>query len=334
MSEITAVGIDLAKSVFELYGVDARGVCVLRRQLRRAQVLRFFAQLPPCLVGMEACGGAHHWGRQIGALGHRVKLMPPQYVKAFVAGNKTDRNDARAICEAALRPAIPEVAVKSEAQQTLLALHRMRELLDKQHRQLGQQQRGLLAEFGYVLERGHRALREGVAGLLEELPPLLRPAMQRARERLAALEQQLKQATRELERLAGQDPLCRRFMRERGVGPLSASAYVATLGDPGRYRNGRQAAASLGLVPRQHSSGGKPVLLGISKRGDRYLRTLLIHGARAVLRHAPGKTDALSRWLQQLAIRRGKNRAVVALANKNARRLWAIWRAGEHLASA
>lgn len=326
MNEITTVGLDLAKSVFQLHGVDRHGVAVLRRSCRRGQLLRLLAQLAPCVVAMEACASAHYWGRQISALGHRVKLIAPQYVKPFVRGNKSDPNDAQGICEAALRPDMPQVAVKSEEQQALLSLHRMRELLEKQRKQLGNQLRSLLAEFGVVLPVGVAKLRAGLAEAIQAVPALLQPALREGARRLADLEGLAAEHTRQIEQFAQSTPLCRRLMRERGIGPLTASAFVATIGDPGHYRNGRQLSGSLGLVPRQHSSGGKPLLLGISKRGDRYLRMLLIHGARAVLRHAPGKTDPLSVWLQQLAQRRGANKAAVALANKNARHLWAIWR--------
>jgi len=327
MNQITTLAIDLAKTIFQLHGVDARGVCVLRKQLRRGQVLAVLAQLPPCLVAMEACAGAHDWGRRIRALGHRVKLIPPQYVKPFVRGDKTDRNDAQAICEAALRPAMPEVAVKSEEQQALLAVHRLRELIDKQRRQLANQLRGLLMEFGEVMPQGIPRLRRELPQRLERLPALLQPLLQEAYERLIELQWHLDLHTRRIQQVVQADPLCQRLMQERGVGPIVVSAYVATIADPTRYRNGRQVSASLGLVPRQHSSGGKPTLLGISKRGDRYLRMLLIHGARATIRHLSRKTDPLSRWLQRLIERRGVNRATVALANKTARRLWAIWRA-------
>ena len=327
MKKIKALGIDLAKSVFQLHGVDEYGVPVLRRQLSRRQVLSFLAQLSPCLVAMEACASAHYWGRQIKALGHEVKLIPPQYVKPFVRGNKNDRNDAQAICEAAMRPDMPTVAVKSEEQQAVVSLHRLRELVEKQRKQLASQLRGLLGEFGIAIPQGTRALRRELPQAIERVPLLLRSALQASAERLRELEQCSEQQTEQIQHLAQASPLCRRLMQERGIGPLTASAFAATLGDPSHYRNGRQVAAALGLVPRQHSTGGKAVLLGISKRGDAYLRTLLIHGGRAVLRHAPGKTDPLSVWLQQLAKRAGVNKAAVALANKNARRLWAIWRA-------
>jgi transposase len=321
------LGIDLAKNVFQLHGVDEHGVTVLRRQLRRTQVLSIIAQLPACSVAMEACASAHYWGRQIKALGHEVKLIPPQYVKPFVRGNKTDRNDAQAICEAALRPEMPAVAVKTEEQQAVVSLHRLRELVEKQRKQLANQLRGLLGEFGIAIPQGMTALRRELPQAIERVPTVLRWALQDSAERLRQLQEWSEQQTEQIQQLAHAAPLCRRLMKERGIGPLTASAYTATLGDPRHYRNGRQVAASLGLVPRQHSTGGKPVLLGISKRGDAYLRSLLIHGARAVLRHAPGKTDPLSVWLQQLAQRVGANKAAVALANKNARRLWTIWRA-------
>lgn len=326
MKELKTLGIDLAKAVFQLHGVDGRGVAVLRRQVRRAQLLALIAQLPPCLIAMEACASAHYWGRQFLQLGHRVKLIAPQYVKAYVKGNKTDRNDAAAICEAAQRADMPQVAVKSEEQQAVLALHRMRELLEKQRKQLMNQLRGLLGEFGIAIAPGIKALRQALPQVKPSLPALLSEPLEQARQRLLELESQSDSYTQQIEQHARHNPLCQRFMREAGIGPLTASAFVATVGDPKHYRNGRQMSAALGLVPRQHSTGGKAVLLGISKRGDKYLRMLLIHGARAVLRYAPGKTDPLRAWLNALARRRGANRAAVALANKNARRLWAIWR--------
>lgn len=326
MSEITTVAIDVAKNVFQLQGVDGRGVCQLRKRLRRAQLLSFVARLPPCLIAMEACASSHYWGREFGKLGHRVKLIPPQYVKPFVRGNKTDSNDAEAICEAALRPRMPSVAVKSEEQQAVLCSHRIRQLLENQRKQLGNQLRGLLAEFGIVIPKGSGPLRKGLSEAIERAPVSLRPVFAAAHQRLMDLQRQCLEQTQHIERLAEASPLCRRLMRERGVGPIIASAYAATLGSPANYHNGRQVSASLGLVPRQHSSGDEPQLLGISKRGDTYLRTQLIHGARAVMSHVKGRSDPLSVWLQALAARRGQNKAVVALANKTARRLWAIWR--------
>lgn len=326
MNEITTLSIDLAKNVFQLHGVDATGRQQLRRRLRRAQLLSFMARIPPCLVAMEACASAHYWGREFGKLGHRVKLIPTQYVKPYVRGSKTDSHDAEGICEAALRPKMASVAVKTEEQQAMLSLHRVRQLLEKQRKQLGNHLRGLLAEFGIVIPKGSGSLSQGLAAAIERAPALLRPALQEAHARLMALQQQCREQTQRIEHLAEASALCRRLMQERGVGPIIASAYAATLGSPAHYRNGRQVSASLGLVPKQYSSGEEPRLLGISKRGDIYLRTQLIHGARAVVSRLEGRTDPLSTWLQELVARRGKNKAAVALANKTARRLWAIWR--------
>lgn len=326
MNEITTLAIDLAKNVFQLHGVDARGVRQLHKQLRRAQLLSCMAQIPPCLVAMEACGSAHYWGREFTKLGHRVKLMPAQYVKPYVRGNKTNGNDAEGICEAALRPRMPSVAVKTEEQQAVLTEHRIRQLLENQRKQLGNHLRGLLAEFGIVIPKGSGSLSKGLAAAIERAPALVRPAFSEAHQRLVVLQGQCQEQTRRIDRLAESSPLCRRFMKERGVGPIIATAYAATLGSPAHYRNGRQVSASLGLVPKQYSSGDEPLLLGISKRGDTYLRTQLIHGARSVVSRIHGRSDPLSVWLQGLVARRGKNKAAVALANKTARRLWAIWR--------
>jgi transposase len=335
MSEITTLAIDVAKNVFQLHGVDVRGVCQLRRRLRRAQLLSFVARMPSCVIAMEACASTHYWGREFGKIGHRVRLIPPQYVKPFVRGNKTDGNDAEGICEAALRPRMPSVAVKSEEQQAVLCSHRIRQLLECQRKQLGNQLRGLLAEFGIVIPKGAGSLNKGLTAAIERAPLLVQPVFAAAHQRLMDLQEQCREQTGRIERLAEGSPLCRRFMRERGVGPIIASAYAATLGSAANYHNGRQVSASLGLVPRQHSSGDEPQLLGISKRGDPYLRTQLIHGARAVVGHVAGRSDPLSVWLRELVARRGRNKAVVALANKTARRLWAIWREeGAELAAA
>ena len=327
MSEITTLAIDLAKQVFQLHGVDERGVCVLRRQVRRAQLRRLIAQLPPCTVAMEVCGGAHHWGRQFEAFGHRVRLISPQFVKPFVKGNKTDRNDAEAICEAALRPGMRFVALKTVDQQQVLALHRLRSGTVKARTALANQLRGLLTEFGLIVPQGLHRLRRALPELLEApdhgLPALLREELRLQGERLRELDEEVQRLTKRIEQLARDDPRSRALMQRRGVGPLIASAFAAAIGDPRAFKNGRQLAASLGLVPRQHSSGGQPVLLGISKRGDAYLRTLLIHGARAVMRTCERHEDALSRWARSVKARRGVHKATVALANKMARQLWA-----------
>jgi transposase len=327
MNEITTLAIDLAKQVFQLHGVDARGVCVLRRQVRRAQLLRLIAQLPPCTVAMEACGGAHEWGRRIQALGHQVKLIAPQFVKPFVKGNKTDRNDAEAICEAAQRPGMRFVALKTVEQQQVLALHRLRSAVVKTRTALANQLRGLLAEFGLIVPQGLQRLRRALPELLEDadngLPCLLREELNLQAQRLRALDAEEQRLTARIGQQARADERTHALMQRRGVGPLIASAFAAELGDPQVFRNGRQVGAWLGLVPRQHSTGGKPILLGISKRGDAYLRTLLIHGARAVLRTADRHEDALCQWARSVKARRGVHKAIVALANKMARQLWA-----------
>lgn len=327
MNEITLLAIDLAKQVFQLHGVDARGVCVLRRQVRRAQLLRLIAQLPSCTVAMEACSGAHDWGRRIQALGHRVKLIAPQFVKPFVKGNKTDRNDAEAICEAAQRPGMRFVALKTVEQQQVLALHRMRSTLVKARTALANQMRGLLAEFGLVVAQGLPHLRRELPALLEDadngLPPLLREELSVQAQRLRELDAEVHRLTQCIERQARGNERTRALMQRRGVGPLIASAFAAEVGDPRAFKNGRQVAAWLGLVPRQHSTGGKPTLLGISKRGDAYLRTLLIHGARAVVRTADRHEDPPTQWVHTVKARRGVHKATVALANKMARQLWA-----------
>lgn len=327
MSEITTLAIDLAKHVFQLHGVDQRGACTLRRQVRRAQLVPLLAQLPACTVAMEACGGAHEWGRRIEALGHRVRLIAPQFVKPFVKGNKTDRNDAEAICEAAQRPGMRWVALKTVEQQQVLAMHRLRSGTVKTRTALANQMRGLLAEFGLIVPQGLGRLRRELPDLLEDaengLPPMLRAELHRQGQRLCELDAEVQRLTRHIEQQARSDERCRALMQHRGVGPLTASAFAAEIGDPQVFKNGRQVSAALGLVPRQHSSGGKPLLLGISKRGNPYLRTLLIHGARAVVRTAKHHHDPLSQWLCAVQARRGTHKATVALANKMARQLWA-----------
>jgi len=328
MDQITTIGLDLAKSIFHAVCLDARGRQVRRRQLRRSQVLAYFAQLPAGLVGMEACGGAHYWARELRALGHEVKLIPPQYVKAYVRGNKNDYNDALAIAEAVTRPQMRFVPVKTPAQQDVQALYRLRERCMRAHTASSNQLRGLLAEYGVVLPRGVNTVRRRLPGLLEEagngLSDGLRRLLARAYRQLCALDEDLAFYTRELERHAREDEACRRLQTIPGYGPVVASVFQAQVGDGSAYRRGRDVSAAVGLVPRQHSSGGRPVLLGISKRGDRYLRSLLVHGARAVVSRAAGKDDRLSRWIQRVKAERGANKAAVALANKMARMGWAV----------
>lgn len=328
MNEITILAVDLAKSVFQLHGIDARGRVTLQRQVRRAQLPLFLARLPACEVVMEACGGAHYWARQAQSLGHQVRLLDARHIKPFGLAQKNDRNDAEAIARAAREPHLPRVAVKSCEQQAILALHRMRERLVRERVSLTNQLHGLLAEFGLLLPRSLRGLRGALRTLLSEgsVPMLLQAPLAEQLEHLSALEQRLGALTKRLEQLAAHSEPCRKLMQHRGVGPLIASAFVASIADPRVFRNGRQVGAWLGLVPRQYSSGGRMRLFGITKRGDAYLRRLLIHGARAALRCAERYEDAVSRWSVGVRERRGANRASVALANKTARRLWATLR--------
>lgn len=328
MKEITTVAIDLAKRVFQLHGVDKHGMPVLQRRVNRAQLLAVMAQIPRCRVAMEACGGAHHWAREIRALGHETHLIAGHYVKAFSRGQKNDRNDAQAIACASRQPDLPRVAIKSEEQQAVLALHRIRERLMKERIQLTNQLHGLLGEFGIVLPRGISGLRQTMATVLEEarLPPLLQAPLADQMEHLKQIELRLNTLTAHIEGLAKASESCRRLMQHRGVGPIIATAFVAEIADPSVFRNGRHASAWLGLVPRQHSSGDRELLLGITKRGNTYLRKLLIQGARSALLTAARHKDAMSRWSLAVRERRGGNRAAVALANKMTRRLWATLR--------
>ncbi|MFO1396882.1 MAG: IS110 family transposase [Burkholderiales bacterium] len=326
--KITTIGLDLAKSVFQVHAVDAGGRVVLRKQVKRAQMKAFFAKLPPCLVGMEACGGAHYWGRELQALGHVVKLMPPQYVKPFVKRNKNDAADAEAICEAVQRPNMHFVPIKTVEQQAILAVHRVRQGLVKARTAQANQIRGLLAEFGLAIPKGIAQIEPRVLALLEDgnngLPDSFRRLLEQLRQRLGALGRQQAELEVQIKDWHTQHEDSRRLATIPGVGPLSASALVASVGPARTYKNGRQLSACLGIVPRQASSGGKTTLLGISKRGDSYLRTLLIHGARAVVRQAQRAPEKAEPWLRELLRRRPTNVATVALANRNARVAWAL----------
>ncbi|HEU4655411.1 MAG TPA: IS110 family transposase [Steroidobacteraceae bacterium] len=323
MSEIKVLAIDLAKSVFQLHGVDARGVAKLRKQVKRSQLLLLLSRLAPCIVAMEACGGAHDWARKIEALGHEVRLIPARYVKPFVKGNKTDRNDAEAICEAAQRPNMRFVPVKSEEQQSAMAQQSLRALLVKQRTALVNHIRGHLAEFGFAVPKGMSALRKLLAQreLLSHAPSALQHWAAQAQASWHALDEQIEQISRAIQQWADAHPSCRYLMRRAGIGVLTASALVAQI-EPTHFKNGRHLSAFIGLVPKEHSTGGKHVRLGISKRGNTELRTLLIHGARAVLRTAAGKEDPLHRWAVQLCARVGNHKAIVAVANKMARYVW------------
>lgn len=326
--KITTVGIDLAKNVFQVHGVDEHGKAVLKKQLRRDQMATFFINLPPCLIGMEACGSAHHWARKLQSFGHTVRLMAPQFVKPYVKTNKNDAADAEAICEAVGRPNMRYVPVKNIEQQAVLALHRVRQGFVRARTAQANQIRGLLGEFGLIIPQGIGYIATRVPELIEdganELPGAFRMLVQRLLDHLKELDRQVDELEARIQAWHRGNDLSLKLAQVPGIGPITASALVASIRDAKNFDSGRQVAAWLGLVPRQHSSGGKSNLLGMSKRGDTYLRTLLIHGARSVIYRVTQKADACSSWIGAVVNRRNKNVAAVALANKNARIVWAL----------
>jgi transposase len=329
--KITTIGIDLAKSVFQIHGVDQQGRKVLGKKMKREQLVPFFAQLPPCLIGMEACASSNYWATRLQELGHTVRRMAPQYVKPYVKTNQNDARDAEAICEAVTRPSMRFVPIKNVEQQTVLSLHRARQGFVRARTAQANQIRGRLAEFGIVMAKGIYNVPKRLTVILAEqasgLPPRMRTVLQRLLDNLKHLNEQVNQLEREIILWHRESQASRRLADIPGVGPLTASALVACIGSASNFRNGRQLAAWLGLVPRQRSSGGKGVLLGISKHGDTYLRSLLVHGARAVFKTLKRKQptpESTNSWLAKLAARRNPNIAVVALANKNARIAWAL----------
>jgi transposase len=331
--QLTTIGLDIAKNVFQVHGVDARGRVVLRKRLARAKVLTFFANLPPCLIGMEACGGAHYWARELTKLGHEVRLMPPQYVKAYVKTNKHDAADAEGCCEAVQRPGMRFVPIKSADQQALLMLHRVRDQLIGQRTATINALRGHLTELGIVAaqrQAGVRALLAALGDLADDrIPPLARELLHTLVSHLRELEDRIAELDRRLIALTRSDPVCRSLAEVPGIGPVIATAFAATVPDATTFRSGRHLAAWLGLVPRQHASGGKPRRLGLSKRGDGYLRRQLIHGARALVKVSPGRSGKLWSWVNGLRQRRPFNVAVAAVANKLARIVWAMLSRGE-----
>jgi transposase len=326
--DIDILGIDLAKRVFQLHGASRSGLVLHRSKVQRPGLLAAIDKLRPRLVVMEACSSAHHWARCLQAMGIEVKLISPQYVAPFVKTNKNDRNDAEAIVEAASRPAMRFVTVKTVEQQDMQALHRLRELLVHQSTAIINQVRGILAERGIVIAQSpaafHRAMPEVLASDNAELTQFCRALLVDLLEHLRGVEDRIADANEKIKCFMRSSELCKKISAIDGVGAVTATAIVAAVGNASEFKNGRHLAAWLGLVPRQHSSGGKSRLLGISKHGNTYLRTLLIHGARAVLRYVAGKADVQSKWLQELVARRGYNRAAVALANKNARVIQAL----------
>ena len=327
--QITTIGLDLAKHVFQVHGVDNGGQVVIRRRLRRVEVVRFFSSLPPCLVGMEACSTAHHWARELIALGHDVRLIPPTYVKPYVKRGKNDAADAEAICEAVTRPTMRFVPVKGAEQQSVLVLHRTRDLLIRQRTMLANSLRAHCAEFGIVVAQGMAKLAELIGRIADEgdarIPPLARGCLLVLSQQLQELQLKVSEIERALQAWHRSNETSRRLETIPGIGPITASALAATITDPTLFRSGRHLAAWLGLVPRQNSSGGKERLGGISKQGDRYIRRLLISGAHAVLQDLKrGQARPGSAWAAGLLQRRPFKLVAVALANKTARIAWAV----------
>ena len=330
---IARVGVDLAKLVFQVHGVNRAEKVQQRKQLRRSQMLGYFGKLEPCLIGMEACSSAHYWARELSKLGHDIRLMAPQFVKPYVKSGKNDANDAEAICEAVGRPSMRFVAIKTVEQQVIQAEHRIRSRLVKSRTALTNEIRGFLAEFGVIVAKSLGPLRRALPELLEDaengLPGDFRVLLMGLSEELRALDERIAAFDTRIAQVAREDDRIKRLLEIEGIGPITASALVAAVGDATQFNSGRDMAACFGLTPRQHSSGGKNRLGRISKRGDKYIRMLLVHGARAALKAAQNKDDGRSRWVKNLADRRNKNIATVALANKNARIAWSILSRGE-----
>jgi transposase len=331
MTKISMIGLDLAKNVFQVHGVDACGQVVLRRQLRRGQVERFFAALAPCVVGMEACGGAHYWARVVRRLGHEVRLMPASYVKPYVKRNKNDGRDAEGVCEAMQRPSMRFVPVKSEEQQGILAVHRTRALLIRQRTMTGNAVRAGLCEFGIVAAQGLKGLRQLMSAVAAgdcAIPETARAALSVLAGQWESLDRAIGKLEREIVRSVRAEAAARRLLEVPGVGPIGASAVLAKVADPHVFRSARDFAAWVGLTPRQFGTGGKQRSGGISKKGDRTIRTLLVLGAASYLRQeiARGVKDP---WLRELLARRPFRVAAVALAAKTARIIWAMLVAGE-----
>jgi len=326
--KVTRVGFDIAKRVFQVHGVDDNGKVKVERTLPRAKVLEYFAQLPSCLIGMEACGGAHYWGRELTKLGHTVRLMAAQFVVPYRKRGKNDANDAEAICEAVGRPNMHFVAIKSEQQQSVLMVHRARTLAVANRTAQVNQIRGLLGEFGLVVAKGVARLRRELPGILEDaengLPALAREVLAGLLDQFREFDARVSAYDRKIRALAEASEPARRLMQVEAIGPQTATALVASMGDPHVFKSGRSYAASLGITPRQHSSGGIDRLGRITRQGDRYVRTLLVHGARAYLRVVDKKTDGKSAWARRLKERRHINVVAVALAAKHARIAWAM----------
>lgn len=328
--KITTIGIDLAKTTLSLHAVDAHGKTVMHKSLSRTKLIAFMSNLEPCLVGMEACGGAHDLARRLNAMGHDARLMAARFVQPYRKNQKNDGNDAEAICEAVARPNMRFVPVKSAEQQALLSVHRVRAELIASRTALINQLRGLLTEFGVVMPQGRYQVRSHIVDALDhpDLPSLARTVLCELYERIRNIDEDILAQDRRIDAIARDSDPIRRIMAICGIGALSATAIVASVGDAKLFKNGRQFCAWLGLVPRQFSTGGKPRLGRITKRGDAYLRTLLVHGARSALNVLCKRTDRLGTWAQALVARRGYKKAIVAVAAKNARFVWAVLASG------
>jgi transposase len=329
--QITTIGLDLAKHWFQVHGVDASGKVAVKRRLRRSEVVEFFKGVTPCLVGMEACATAHHWARELIALGHEVKLMPPAYVKAYVKRNKNDAADAEAICEAVTRPSMRFVPIKDVDQQSVLMLHRARALLIRQRTMLVNALRAHMAEFGVIAPQGLRNVEQLIAAISDArtvLPELARSILQLIVGQLTDTAARIRLLEARLAKWHRTNTVSRLLASVPGVGIMGASAIAATVTDPSLFRSGREFAAWLGMTPRQNSSGGKERLGGISKRGDKYIRSLMIAGAVAILRHARNRTTKDAEWVRGMLARKPAKVVAVALANRTARIVWAVMRRG------
>ena len=326
MGEVNLIGIDVAKNVFQLCELDASMKVVRNHRVRRGQLQSVMARHGATVVAMEACYSSHHWARTFRAMGHDVRLIPAQHVKAFVRGNKNDANDALAIAEAALRPNLRPVPIKSLEQQDLQALHRIRDRLIRQRIQLTNQTRGLLSDYGIAMSRGFAAFRTATARLVdsEVLTPIMREQVRAVREEFEALSERLRQIDLQIREMANTNPLCQLLLTVPGIGPVNATALVAAIGDGSQFAHPRDLAVWLGLTPRQHASGERSIHGGITKRGDRYLRRQLVHGARAMISRAHRHDDPLRRWIRQLVDRVGMNKAAVATAARLARLSWIL----------
>lgn len=334
LGNICSVGLDIAKSSFSLAGFDRKGKLILKRTLKRAQVVSFFSKLPKCLIGMESCGGSNFWARELEKLGHTVKLMAPQFVKPYVKTNKNDMADAEGIAEALSRPTMRFVSKKSQFQQDIQSMHRIRQLLVKNRTALCNEIRGILHEYGIIIPKGIGAVRRSLVTILEEekgnkLSEITCIELQECYYRLVSMDRSIDELEKRLKDTCVNVNTIKLLLAIPGIGILTASAIAAKVGDISIFKNARQFAAWLGLVPKHEATGGKAKIMGISKRGDKYLRALLVHGARSALNRCLRKTDRLSVWATKVYERRGKNKAIVALANKNARIIFAILAKGE-----